>query len=196
MDRFRHLVPLVELTVAVARGEWDRLLALRATHEPDRAFREALLQLHLFVGFPAVVEAFTRLERGGGVGAPEDDEADLEADGHARGRALFGRIYGEHGERVEGVLRGAHPQLCHWVLGHAYGRVLTRPGLTGAERELLAVAALALRGPARQLASHLRGALACGAERADLERLAERLAEADAEGGAALRAGIERLTAP
>lgn len=193
MDRFPHLEPLVELTVAVVNGDWDRLIALRAAHEPDRAFREALLQLHLFAGFPAVVEAFTRLERAGGLGRPDPDEVDLERDDHDRGRGLFGRIYGDHRERVEGVLETAHPQLHHWVLGHAYGRVLTRPGLSAVERELLAVVALALRGPERQLASHLRGALACGAEANDLRHLAARLRAIDEESGLALNSSIDRL---
>jgi len=167
---------LVELTALVCLGDFDGLVALRGRHTPGRRWREALLQVHLFAGFPAIVEAFARLERAGGLGRPEPGEEAVESDQPERGAGLFQRIYGEHTERVRGVLEQAHPQLAAWVLGHAYGRVLTRPGLAAAERELLAVAALALRGPARQLASHLRGALACGARPTDVALVFETLA--------------------
>ncbi|MCA8978894.1 MAG: carboxymuconolactone decarboxylase family protein [Planctomycetes bacterium] len=49
------------------------------------------------------------------------------------------------------------------IAEHAYGRVLSRPGLDAATRELLASCALAALGQERQLASHARGALRCGA---------------------------------
>ncbi|WP_419185968.1 carboxymuconolactone decarboxylase family protein [Rohdeia mirabilis] len=195
MSRIAPLELLVDLSIAVCRGDWDALLALRAVRPPDRRFREALLQLHLFVGFPQVVEAFGRLERAGGVGAPSPEESELEPDLPDRGRELFRRIYGDHAARVEQAL-GSHPQLHGWVLGHAYGRVLTRGGLATFERELLAVTALCLRGPARQLASHLRGALACGATRAELEELLTLLEGRlgpTAEHLSAARQALERL---
>jgi alkylhydroperoxidase/carboxymuconolactone decarboxylase family protein YurZ len=170
VSRIAQLELLVDLSIAVCRADWHTLTALREVRPPDRRFREALLQLHLFVGFPQVVEAFGRLERAGGVGDPTPEESELEPDLPERGRELFRRIYGDNAPRVEQAL-GSHPQLHGWVLGHAYGRVLTRGGLATFERELLAVTALCLRGPARQLASHMRGALACGATRAELDEL-------------------------
>jgi len=166
---------LVDLTAAVCLGDHEALAGIRAGRVPDRRWREALLQVHLFAGFPAVVEAFARLERLGGLGELDPGEALVEPDLPERGAELFGRIYGDHAERVRGFLTTAHPQLGAWVLGHAYGRVLTRPGLGTRERELLAVAALALRGPARQLASHLRGAVACGATAAEVAEVFARL---------------------
>lgn len=183
---------LIDLTAAVCLGDHEALVAIRVGRHPNRRWREALLQVHLFAGFPAVVEAFARLERVGGLGALEPDESLVEPDLPERGAELFTRIYGDHAARVRGFLEAAHPQLGAWVLGHAYGRVLTRPGLAARERELLAVAALALRGPARQLASHLRGAVACGASAADVAKVFARL-EVFAPGG--VRADAAELAA-
>jgi 4-carboxymuconolactone decarboxylase len=61
-------------------------------------------------------------------------------------------------------MEALHPELAWWILDDGYGRVLSRPGLTGRERELLAVAALAvLPGAGLQLDSHERGARRFGA---------------------------------
>lgn len=195
VSQIAQLEHLVDLTIAVCRGDWDALVSLRDAQPPDRRFREALLQLHLFVGFPQVVEAFGRLERAGGVGEPTDEESQLEPDLPDRGRELFRRIYGDNAPRVEQAL-SSHPLLHGWVMGHAYGRVLTRGGLAIYERELLAVTALCLRGPARQLASHMRGALACGASRTELEQLIELLESRlgpDAEHLGAARIAMKRF---
>ena len=170
-------VQLVDLTVLAVQGRFDDLAQLRTRH-PELAGpegREALLQVHLFAGFPRVVEAFQVLDRVGGMGRAEPAEVRAEPSLPERGRGLFQRIYGSGTERVEAILQDAHPDLADWVLGHAYGRVLTRPGLEPRERELLAVAALAASHQDRQLASHVRGAVACGATRSDLEGILERL---------------------
>ncbi len=65
-------------------------------------------------------------------------------------------------------LEGFHPDFAHWIEGHAYGRILARPGLSADRRELFAVAALAALGQDRQLASHVRGGLHCGASADEL----------------------------
>ena len=157
---------LARLSVAVVMGRWDELRALRGSAppgEPDRAWREALLQAHLFAGFPRVVEALRILEDAGGLGTLEPGEALHEPDHFARGRVLFERIYAEHAAPVRERLEGFHPVFARWIEGHAYGRVLSRPGLAPARRELLAVASLAALDQDRQLASHARGALLLGA---------------------------------
>lgn len=160
------LARLVDLSTAVVVGDWDALRRLRLeapAGEPNRAWREAALQAHLFAGFPRLVEALGVLEAAGGLGEPEPDELAPQGDVLGRGEALFARIYGPKAPRVRRTLERYHPLLGAWILGHAYGDVLSRPGLSARERELLAVAALAATDQGRQLASHARGAVRCGA---------------------------------
>jgi 4-carboxymuconolactone decarboxylase len=153
---------LVRLFAAVVLGRWEELARLRReapAGEPDRAWREAVLMSHLFAGFPRTVEAFEVLESAGGLGALDADE--LEGGGD--GRALFDRIYAELADGVRARLTGHHRELAGWIQDHAYGRVLSRSGLSADRRELLAVVALAVTRQDRQLMSHLRGAVRCGA---------------------------------
>ena len=55
------------------------------------------------------------------------------------------------------------PHYDRWVLEDAYGRVLSRPFLSGKTRELCAVGALTVTGGTKQLSSHIKGALHMGA---------------------------------
>ena len=174
------LSALARLSVAVVQGRWELLgELLDPPPAPDErvCWREALLQVHLFAGFPRVVEAWGVVERAGGLGEPSPAEVRAEPDRPEQGSALFGTIYAEQAERVEASLQGFHPELARWVLGHAYGRVLARPWLSAAERELLAVACLAALGQDRQLASHVRGALRCGASAVQLRAVLESVAD-------------------
>jgi len=167
----RRDVVLLRLSVGICLGDWNLLRELRrsaAPGEPDRAWREAALQAHLFAGLPRLVEACGVLAEAGGLGAPDPGEAAYAADDFGAGQELFQRIYGGDSPRVRAGLAAAHPVLEHWILGHAYGRVLARPGLAPDRRELCAVACLASLGQDRQLASHVRGGLRCGATAAEL----------------------------
>lgn len=171
-DRERRLT---RLFAACVLGRWQEVTRLRRTApsgEPDRAWREVLLQVHVFAGFPRLVEAYGVLDEAGGLGSPAPEELLAEPDQPERGRALFDRIYARGGERVHAMLCSYHPDFAAWIEGHAYGRVLARPGLETDQRELLAVAALTVLGQERQLASHARGSVRCGAT---LEQLEETL---------------------
>jgi len=162
-----HFRDLLRLSVAIVLGDWQHLRELRRSAEPDRSWREAALQTHLFAGFPRLVEAFGVLAEEGGLGAPDPDElapsrseeAEIEA-----GFAFFETVYGHRAPCVRAMLAGYHPDWARWVLGHAYGRVLTRTGISPAERELLAVVCLAALDQSRQLAGHARGAVRAGAQ--------------------------------
>ena len=159
---------LSAISVAIVSGDWERLGQLRReapTGEPDREWREAVLQTHLFAGFPRLVEAYEVLARSGGLGPLDADEVRTETDRPTEGRALFERIYADKAQATLSRIRSHHPDFGDWIEGHAYGRVLARPGLSPDRRELYAVACLAALGQERQLASHARGALRCGATR-------------------------------
>ncbi len=161
---------LVMLFTAIVLGRWEDLRGVRKeapTGEPDRGWREAVLQAHLFAGIPRVVEAYEVLERVGGLGEVGADEVGLEADA-AAGARLFDRIYEDQASDVRARLAEHHSDFAKWIHEHAYARVLARPGLDPHTRELLAVAALAATAQTRQLASHTRGALRCGATPAQI----------------------------
>lgn len=162
---------LIRLSVGICTGDWELLRRLRTgapAGEPDRRWREALLQAHLFAGLPRVVEACGVLDEVGGLGEPDEDEARHQGDRFEAGRALFERIYAGQAEAVRETLERCHPVLARWIEGHAYGRVLARPGLSLDRREILAVACLTALGLDRQLASHVRGAMFAGASRDEL----------------------------
>jgi 4-carboxymuconolactone decarboxylase len=171
---------LLRLTVAICLGQWTELRDLRrraGPGEPDRRWREAVLQAHLFAGFPRVVEALDVLGEVGGLGSPEADELVYAGDRLAAGRALFQRVYGASAPAVRARLEHHHPALARWIEGHAYGRVLGRPGLSLERRELLGVVALAALGQETQLASHVRGALRVGASRAGIRAALDAVAD-------------------
>lgn len=163
---------LIRLATGIALGNWDEVRRLRheaPDGEPDRAWREVVLQAHLFAGFPRVVEACEVLSEAGGLGTPEPEEAAPQGDCFDTGRALFERVYDRRAQAVRDTLQAYHPTLERWIEGHAYGRVLGRPGLGADRRELCAVASLAALEQDRQLASHVRGALHCGASAEEVE---------------------------
>ncbi len=164
--------PLPRLCVGVVLGDWETVREVRrnaADGEPDRRWREAVLQTHLFAGFPRLVEAYGVLAEVGGLGQLDPGEAAGEPDCPDRGRKLFDRIYGDVAGTVRETLEAHHADFAAWVEGHAYGRVLARPGLSPARRELLAVVCLTALGQDRQLMSHARGALRCGASADELD---------------------------
>lgn len=162
----------MRLLVAIALGRWEQVRALRKNApagEPDRQWRELVLMAHLFAGIPRQIEAYEVLAHAGGLGALEPDEALHEPDLPQRGKSLFDQIYGANSETVRLRISNHHPDFGDWVAGHAYGRVLTRPGLSAKEREICAVAVLAAMEQDRQLAGHVRGAIHCGANHLELE---------------------------
>ena len=65
-------------------------------------------------------------------------------------------------ERLRENIRDLHPLLDDWMIVEGYGKVLSRPGLDLARRELCIVAACAAAAQDRQLHSHLHGALNVG----------------------------------
>ncbi len=162
---------LIRLSAAAARAETAAeldMLLRQALREgvPVRAIAEVLLQLCLFAGFPAAIEALTAAqafcERFGvpwELLLPEPLETEAM---RARGSELFALVYGERTERVRRRLRGGAPVLEDLVLRVAYGEVLSRSGLDIVPREWAAIAALVVGGWWRQVASHLRALLRLG----------------------------------
>ncbi len=174
-----HVWALVDLSAAMAardtQGMDDAFRRLRAAGRYAEV-EEALLQSYLFLGFPAAIEAFRRW-RSHGVEAPPagDDDRGIW---RARGETMCARVYGESYEQLRQNIARFHPELDRWMVEEGYGKVLGRPSLDLAVREMCIVAMLVVQGESgrRQLRSHLRGALNAGVSAPDVERTIERAA--------------------
>lgn len=129
---------------------------------------EVLLQAYLFAGYPAALNAFRLWREVSGRAAPAAVQDDPEQWAR-RGPEVFRVVYGEQGERLRGNVSALHPDLERWALNEGYGKVLGRPGLDLATRELCIAALLAGMDAEPQLYAHLRGALNAGADEEDVE---------------------------
>ena len=125
---------------------------------------EAILQTHLFAGFPRTINAMRTVRELGPIHAGEHRErSKWSTDWGQAGEQLCRKIYDRNYEKLRENMSELHPDLDRWMLEVGYGRVLSRPGLSARMRELCAIAVLAGQDVAPQLFSHLRGALHVGA---------------------------------
>lgn len=133
----------------------------------QEAVEEALLQAHLFVGYPATLGALARWRE---LGHPAPAGRAAEPDERReRGERLCRAVYGKNYDKLRRNVRRLHPDMDRWMVEEGYGRVLGRPGLGLVARELCVVALLARTGHGPQLHSHLRGALGVGASPQQVE---------------------------
>ena len=148
---------LVRVSAALAAGSESQVreaLAAAAQSTPHTWIEEVLLQTYLFAGFPRALNGMREWRRMQPVPQdtrPYDDVRD-------RGTATCARVYGPMYDRLRVNIRELHPLLDSWMIEEGYGKVLSRPGLDLARRELCIVAACAASAQDRQLQSHLHGA--------------------------------------
>ena len=168
---------LVRLAVAVAVGD-QKLLAERvgealAAETPKTWVEELLLQSILMVGYPRALVA-TGVWRQVSVPPPPvaSDRIGRE-DWTIAGERICRIVYGDNYDRLRSNVAALHPTLDDWMISEGYGRVLSRPGLDLARRELCTVAQLAVLRSPRQLHSHLLGALNAGSTPSDLHAVLE-----------------------
>lgn len=175
-----EVTDLVSLSAAVAARDWtlarDTMTAIHeergAADGATMAVEEALLQCYLFLGFPAALEAFSIWRDVAGETESQvdpDPRADTLEGRQERGRRICKTVYRANFEKLRANVLRMHPELDRWMITEGYGKVLGRPGLSLAVRELCIVAILAATGWERQLHSHLRGALNAAASREDVD---------------------------
>lgn len=160
------------LRVAAALATRDET-AIRAAMAEARdaapgAVDEVLLQSHLFVGFPDALNALALWREVSGTPAPPPAGEDPAA-WPARGERVCAAVYGASYGRLRVNVERLHPDVDGWMATGGYGRVIGRPGLDLATRELCIAALLAVWNVPRQLHSHLRGALNTGASVAQVD---------------------------
>jgi 4-carboxymuconolactone decarboxylase len=173
---------LVRLAALLAGGREAAIrTALAAAAQRVRPVwvEEVILQTYLFAGFPRALNAAREWRRLSGLPAPAHDEgADYDASRWlARGLETCATVYGPFYDRLRVNIRELHPALDTWMIVEGYGKVLGRPGLDLARRELCVVAACAIAGQDRQLHSHLHGALHAGAAPGVVAAVLELMAE-------------------
>ncbi|HYW32457.1 MAG TPA: carboxymuconolactone decarboxylase family protein, partial [Gemmatimonas sp.] len=161
---------LVRLAALLAGGSEtmirDALTEANAAVRPSW-IEEVVLQTYLFAGFPRALNAAREWRRVSGIAAPTEDEG-VDYDSARwleRGLATCSTVYGPFYDRLRVNIRELHPALDTWMIVEGYGKVLGRPGLDLARRELCVVAACAIARQDRQLHSHFHGALHAGASR-------------------------------
>ena len=160
---------LIRLAAMIAAGsEADIRTELTRAFEDAREewIEEVILQSYLFAGFPRTLNAAREWRRVSGRPAPVADDGerlDLAEEWQRKGEKTCATVYGPFYERLRHNIRELHPALDAWMIVEGYGKVLSRPGLDLARRELCIVAACAASRQERQLHSHLHGALHSGA---------------------------------
>ena len=151
---------LVRLSASLAAGEEEEVrgaLQFAARITPHEWIEELLLQTYLFAGFPRALNGMREWRRI----APAPAAASLlpsVGDPVAAGQRTCAQVYGSMYDRLRQNIAALHPRLDDWMIAEGYGKVLGRPALDLARRELCIVAACAASGQDRQLQSHLHGA--------------------------------------
>lgn len=139
----------------------------------SQQFYEVFLQLYLFAGFPAALEALAtlyRVQRHCGIAGEEYQSEPYDiALFTERGKALCQQIYTTAYDKMRQRVGSYSPDMDQWMIVEGYGKTLSRPGLPLCTRELVTVSILAISGWQNQLYSHIRGAVNTGATRQECE---------------------------
>ncbi len=164
-------IALVRLSALLSIGseaEIRSALAMALSCVNPVWIEEVILQTYLFAGFPRALNAAREWRRLSGRRAGADREINAEDNAFfvERGEATCAKVYGPFYDRLRVNIRELHPALDTWMIVDGYGKVLGRPQLDLARRELCVVATCAVARQDRQLHSHLHGALHAGASSA------------------------------
>ena len=161
-DATRRLVRLAAIIAAGSEQAMRAGMTEALDTTPVQWIEELILQSYLFCGFPRSLNAMREWRRLTG------REASLRVDDagpdewRRRGEATCRLVYGAMYDRLRVNIRALHPELDEWMIVEGYGKVLSRPALDLARRELCIVAACAASRQDRQLHSHLHGAINVG----------------------------------
>jgi 4-carboxymuconolactone decarboxylase len=165
-DEERALVRLAAEIAAGSEADIRSELASALQRARFEWIEEVILQSYLFAGFPRTLNAAREWRRVSGRAAPLSDNGermDQTDEWRRQGEATCAIVYGPFYEKLRMNIRALHPALDAWMIVEGYGKVLSRPQLDLARRELCIVAACAASRQDRQLHSHLHGALHAGA---------------------------------
>lgn len=169
--------PFLSAAIAARRDKVVPVIISAALNEgvTPRLIDEVILQSHLFLGFPAMIEAsrvfadmkgnHRRSDR-----LPEAYSARECREWNVGGTAKIRKIYGSSFDRLVTYINSFSPQILAWMINDGYGQVLSRPGASFRLRELAIVATLTVTAYENQLWAHVRGALKVGVAPALIEK--------------------------
>lgn len=172
---------LISITLTALENNEEKLRLLCKEYLQKHSFQsvyEALLQLHLFAGYPCSLTALTILSSEYQLLSPKSSLAEL-IDNEPfhyqtykdRGLQTCELVYTNTFAPLMAKLKETSPQLQEWMLIDGYGKTLSRSGLTLQEREILVVTVLLVQGWKKQLYSHLRGSKNVGCSQTVLMEL-------------------------
>ena len=185
LDRTDAVLAMAAAITADGHGEharrlFDALLKLDPRPEPE-LIREAILQTHLFAGYPRALNALAAFKdackKAGNplTGEIKLREHPLEGDDMAlfreRGKELFDLIYKDKADQIDRFAKSNSPDLADWAIVEGYGRVLSRPVMEPRQRSLCIVASLIPMDVAPQLKGHVQGALNTGSSSEQMWKL-------------------------
>jgi alkylhydroperoxidase/carboxymuconolactone decarboxylase family protein YurZ len=161
--------PLLSAAIAAGRtrGIHDVLDCALKDGISTQALDETILQSHLFLGYPAMIEASRLLAqitkaKPADADLPPPYDPDSCALWHKQGMRKIKQIYGKKFDRLVSYVNTFSPEILYWMINDGYGKVLSRPGLSFRVRELCVVATLTVTSYDNQLRAHIRGALLVG----------------------------------
>ncbi len=181
--KVKHLAIATMLATAGNRADLLRAHLLGALHcgAAPGEVAEALIQLSVYAGFPAALNAFSVAgevlptwsgQPGTTPHAPRSlPPSEGRAERRERGLAALAATSGASGEAVVGSFDDIAPDIGRMIVEHSYGDLFARTGLDPKTRELTACAALAARGTVTAetpLRVHVNAALNVGASRAEV----------------------------
>lgn len=160
-------------------------------------FYEIVLQSYLFLGFPRMLiaaeclaEMLPATETSSVLHEVTPDESRRWFD---EGVRLCRRVYGQTYELLRERVESIAPEIFRWMVLEGYGKVLSRDGVGVIDRELAVIASLMMENRARQLHSHIRGAVNVGTAPELVRTVIDDIGPAAGAGYATSREILERL---
>ncbi|MFN5247259.1 MAG: carboxymuconolactone decarboxylase family protein [Ignavibacteria bacterium] len=172
----KQQILILKITIFMSCNDKDnaRILMQDALklHVPYTALYEALLQIHLFSGYPASIEGLSLLQEVYNEEPAAIEEYNVQLF-KQRGEKLCRDIYTTVFEKMNKRMHSFSPELSEWMIIDGYGKTLSRANLDIQIRELINICILSLGKWKQQVISHIRGALHVGVEIHDIEEAIE-----------------------
>ena len=134
------------------------LLIAKSINITPKKIYETIIQIYLFCGFPATIEALKIFNNIFSSFNKKHSEFDLNLY-IKKGQKNCRNIYRDNYYKLLENFNNLSPDLKDWMIIEGYGKVMGRTGLILKERELINVTVLSTNYYEHQLYSHLKGAI-------------------------------------